>query len=321
MKRWLPYAATIWAFGYGALRTYWAAGNRPWFPPIGPDLIAFSGWGAVVLCAAVAVVAVGLGSGRGGRRVRWTFVGIGWLAAAGLAAASGALLPATVTLLFPGLGSLPSLGGLASQLGCLSGAVLIASMVRSAQRELRSACPRCGRTTHSGTPERSGSAVPAPRWALLAGYVAVAACLTREAAQAVVGFGTEANPYADGSMVAAIAFLVAFTLAGTLLPLALVHNWGQVWPRWTLWLAGRWVPRWLVLGPAFAVSGGITFYFGAGFVQLLVTPASTQTDGELGQTFLWVAVSAYLVWGLALGVATISYYTRTRPACRYAFAG
>jgi hypothetical protein len=51
-------------------------------------------------------------------------------------------------------------------------------------------------------------------------------------------------------------FEAGFVLAGTLLPLALVHSWGRVLPRWVPLLAGRRVPRWLLLGPAFGIAAG-----------------------------------------------------------------
>lgn len=59
-------------------------------------------------------------------------------------------------------------------------------------------------------------------------------------------------------------------------------------------------------------------YFGSGIVQLrldAVRGAST-TTATVPQAFLWVAVPAYVVWGAGLGAAALSYWRRTRPACR-----
>jgi hypothetical protein len=53
---------------------------------------------------------------------------------------------------------------------------------------------------------------------------------------------------------------VGFVLGGTLLPLALVHSWGLIWPRWIPAPAGRRFPRWLVLGPAIGISGGLVVH-------------------------------------------------------------
>lgn len=54
--RWVSQAAVVWALGYGSLRIYWVLGDAPSPPPIGSDLIVFTGWWSVVLCGAAAVV-------------------------------------------------------------------------------------------------------------------------------------------------------------------------------------------------------------------------------------------------------------------------
>jgi hypothetical protein len=64
-RRWASQAAITWALGYGLLRAYWALGAAPSPPPIGTDLVAFTGWWSVALCAAAAVVVLEL------RRARW----------------------------------------------------------------------------------------------------------------------------------------------------------------------------------------------------------------------------------------------------------
>ncbi len=138
----------------------------------------------------------------------------------------------------------------------------------------------------------------------------MAGCLTRITAQAVVGF--------DESPLSGIAFEACFVLAGTLLPLALVHSWGMVWPRWVVGLAGRRVPRRLVLWPGVGVSVMIVSYFGVMLGQMVVerlhgrNPFPPDARMDLPETFFWVAVPAYVVWGAALGVAALSYHRRTR---------
>lgn len=320
-RTWVPYATAIWALGYGAVRTYWAAGDRPWFLPTGSDLVVFSGWGSVVLCAIAAAVAIGVRSHLGRPRNRllgWVFVGAGWTAVAGLAAASAMFVLDLVGLLFAGVGIRVDPAAAASRTGCFVGVIALALTTLVGQRRLRNACVYCGRTSHSDRRVDAGPmAVPAPRWALFAGYVAVAGCVAREVAQGIVGYSADSNPLAKGSPLPALTLLVMMTLAGTLLPLALVHNWGQVWPPWTLWLAGRRVPRWLVLGPALLVAGGLTCYFGTNLLQALTDPSDAALPG-LPTWFYWVAVPAYLVWGVALGVAALSYSSRTRPACENA---
>ncbi|MFG1836968.1 hypothetical protein ACGFH8_00880 [Micromonospora sp. NPDC049175] len=92
--------------------------------------------------------------------------------------------------------------------------------------------------------------------------------------------------------------------------LALVHRWGEVWPGWVPLLAGRTIPRLLLLVPGFGLGAGIVAYFGMGLVQLVSGSAS-----EFSDTFLWVAMSAYWVLGLGLVVASGDYHLRTRGAC------
>jgi hypothetical protein len=116
-----------------------------------------------------------------------------------------------------------------------------------------------------------------------------------------------------------LLFEAAFLLAGILLPLALVYSWGRVIPGWVPLLAGRRVPRWLPLGPAFAISALMTVYFGLTFVKIIAdtwSGAWHQTFGIFPLAFFWVAVPAYWIWGIGLGIAAIAYYRVTRPPCQ-----
>jgi hypothetical protein len=102
--------------------------------------------------------------------------------------------------------------------------------------------------------------------------------------------------------------------------LALVHAWGRTWPRWVVGLAGRPVPRRLVLLPGCAVSIMIVVYFGVMLVQMVAerlqgrNPFPPDAEMDLPEAFFWVAVPAYFVWGVSLGLAALAYHRRTRPA-------
>ena len=329
-----PLVAVVWAFGYGALRLAWALGDPPDLPPLGEDLLLVSGWGIVGLCAVAAVVVVGLPlttglrlrtgvpSGTRGpilppgrlRTLSWVLVGLGWSVSAAATAAAALLLVDLVGLLFFTATWAGNAPGALSRAGCVLGALAVGASVLAYQRGLRGGCLACGSRRPRETVRGRRDSGHAPLWARTAAYVAVLGCVTRFSAQAVVGFGPEGHPLRVNA-VSGLAFLVGAAVAGTVLPLALVHRFGQVWPRWTLPLAGRRVPRWLVLGPAFVISAGMTVYFGAALVQMIADPASMTGDTGLPPAFFWVAVPAYLLWGTGIGVAALSYRVRTRPRC------
>ncbi|HEU5128016.1 MAG TPA: hypothetical protein VFU12_08505 [Glycomyces sp.] len=304
---WAPPALLAWAVLYGALRLHWALGNAPEFAPLPQDLLLFPGWGAVGLCAAAALAALGLRLTRHSR----TALAAAWTVVAAMIAASPLFFLDLIGAVLAGLGLPFSAPSILGRGGMVAGAALLAIAALAYRRRLHGACARCGQR------ERYTRHEKAPGWAFVAAYAAVAGCLIRLAAQ--YGFaGLDDIPYDGGA--ALIVFEIGFLLAGTLLPLALVHRWGLIWPRWVLGLAGRRVPRWLVLGPAVFIAGGMIAYFGfqqvAMFVDLF-TGTPTDTDGMPGGlAFLWVAIPAYTVWGLGLGTATAARLRQTRPPCR-----
>ena len=305
-RRWASQAAIAWALGYGALRIYWALGAAPSPPPIGTDLIAFTGWWSVALCAAAAVVVLALRSARWW----WPLAVAAWGVTAALGAASALLLLDVAGIILPGADLTVHPAAVLSRAACLSGGVLVGATALSYQRHWRGACLACGRTGEAIRPARP------PRWAWLAAWAAVAGCLARLLAQVAVGFGSNLLR-ANGSV---LLFEAGFLLAGIVLPLALVYRWGRVFPGWVPLLAGRGVPRWLVLGPALGLGAGMTAYFGVTMVGLAVqTVTGTWAQHGFGSYplwFFWVAVPGYLAWGLGLGAAALAYRRATRPPCR-----
>jgi hypothetical protein len=299
-RRWVSQTAIAWALGYGVLRIYWALGAAP--SP--PDLVAFTGWGVVVLCGAAAVVVLAL------RRARWSWplAAAAWGVAAALVAASALVLLDVVGLILPGVGPGVHPVAFVSRAACLAGGVLVGATALCYQRHWRGACLSCGRTGQATWPARP------PRWAWLAAWAAVAGCLVRLLAQVAVGLGVLLR--GGGSM---LGFEAGFLLAGTVLPLALVYRWGREFPGWVPLLAGRGVPRWLVLGPALGLGVGMTAYFGMSIVRFAaetVTGTWQQHAGTYPLWFFWVAMPAYLVWGLGLGTAALAYRSATHSPCR-----
>jgi hypothetical protein len=63
----------------------------------------------------------------------------------------------------------------------------------------------------------------------------------------------------------------------------------------------------------------MTAYFGVSMVRLAVqtvTGTWEQGAGSDPAWFYWVAIPAYLAWGLGLGAAALAYRRATRPPCR-----
>jgi len=302
-RRWTTEAAGVWAVRYGAVRVYWALGApAPAPPPIGTDLVGFTGWWSVALCAAAAVVALAL------RRAgwRWPLAVAAWAVSAALVAASALLLLDIVGML-PGLGLTVDGVAFLSRVAWLTGGVLVGASALTYQRWSQGACLACGRSDRAVEP-------PTPWWAWLAAWAAVAGWLVRVLAQIAVGIGGLLRPSAS-----LLLFEFGFLLAGTVLPLALVYRWGRVFPRWVPLVSRRQVPRWLVLGPALVVGVGLTAYFGMTTVRLAVQTLDgtwEQGGGSLPLSFFWVAVPAYLTWGVGLVAAALSYHRATRPVCR-----
>lgn len=299
--------AFITATGYAVLRAYWLVNRPPKLSPIGHDLIIPGGAG-LALCVLAALLAAALRWQGGSRQQGAALVAASAVTGAALIVAAALFVFDLVGGIFPGMGIDFFPLGAASRVACIGSGVLLLLAARGywLRHGLRSPFAR---RIHELTTRLSHT----PDWAYWAAYVSVAGCLTRIVAQAAVGF--DSSPLTEGG--SAELFNICFLLAGTLLPLALVHSWGRIWPRWVVGLSGRRVPRWLVLGPGIAVSSIIVVYFGTMLVEMIFqrlqghNPFPPDERMALPETFFWVAVPAYFVWGVGLAVATLSYRRRT----------
>ncbi|WP_232542611.1 hypothetical protein [Streptomyces sp. QHH-9511] len=109
---------------------------------------------------------------------------------------------------------------------------------------------------------------------------------------------------------------------GIFLLWGLVRPWGQIFPRWTLLLRGRRVPRWLPLAAALLGAATLAPYgvVGVGYLALATADVVTMRRGDFhssGDALLvgWIGMVAFAVYGIALSIAARSYWVRTRPAC------
>ncbi|MFV2117453.1 hypothetical protein ACE14D_03015 [Streptomyces sp. Act-28] len=113
---------------------------------------------------------------------------------------------------------------------------------------------------------------------------------------------------------------VLLAALGVFLLWGLVCPWGQVFPRWTLWLRGRRVPRWLPLAPALIGAATLAPYgvLGVGYAALATADVVTMRRGDFHSSndallVGWIGMVAFAVYGVALIVAARSYWLRTRP--------
>lgn len=195
-------------------------------------------------------------------------------------------------------------------------------------------------TARSGRPS-SGTAAPepsaAPRPVLLAAGAGTLAFVPYAVMKLVWAFGGTFAGTTGAEMLAALerngasgVFLaleswgldpaVLLAALGVFLLWGLVRPWGQVFPRWTPFLRGRRVPRWLPLTPALLGAATLAPYgvLGVGYLVLATSGAVPMRRGDFhsaGDALLvgWIGMAAFAVYGIALTVAARSYWLRTRP--------
>lgn len=306
--RWSPWIAAVSALAYAAVHAWWAVGGAPRFAAPGESFFP-GGWVPVAPAGLASVAGVLIGSGAGGDRSsrgRWLLAGVGWLAGAGMLVYSFMFPTSVLCLLVCEQVSWVDWGTLLARGGGVAVGIATVAAAVAEQRRARRACPRCGRV-HGRSPERRVD--PSPWWAYAAGYLAVTGCLSRVGAAVLEGFLGDTWSLERFDWVFSV-FVALMVLAGTLLPLALVHRWGRIWPGWVLGLAGRPVPRWVVLGPALFMGAGLAGYFG---IAGMTAWATGNLDGPLW--WLVLVLPGYTVWGLGLLAAAISYVSLTKPEC------
>lgn len=304
--------APVWQAAYVVVHLWWAIGGAPRFLN-GQESYFPGGWvpAALGVLATAACLTAAATAGRDVHRAgRYVLAGVTAVAGVALCVYSFLFPVIVVTLLFEGARA----GIVTSLLATGGGAVAGILCLRIAIGERRLAvrpCQACGRV-HGRSPE--SRAERAPGWALAGAYLAVAGFAARISvwlADTIAGRWPSAATRENGvSASAMVVFIVLMSLAGTLLPLALAHRWGRLWPAWVLPLRGRAVPRWLVLGPGLFVGASLTAYFGiAGMIAWI--------RGDFGGPFLplLLEVGGYTLWGIGLLVACASYVALTRPPC------
>ncbi|RZQ62310.1 hypothetical protein [Amycolatopsis suaedae] len=189
--------------------------------------------------------------------------------------------------------------GAVTRLLCLTSAALLVSANR---RDVSAPCVHLPRQP--------------PRWRNVFGYLAFALSLpypVLKTTWALGGrLGLTRSDFVQGFDAGWLPVVPA--LVGSVGALVLVQRWGRIVPSWVPVLGDRQVPRWPVLAGGWLATavlcsiGPAAVYKG---LQYLGQPESGLES--------WVPLTFYaswLLWGVALGGATLTYQQRTRPACR-----
>jgi hypothetical protein len=212
------------------------------------------------------------------------------------------------------------------QLHVLAGVALWALATVIHRRARRGACTACGRRPDWTGSRETSTRVAALRRGRAAVMIGAVAALTYPAIRlpwlAGMPIGMDADTFSDlqatpGAVATGITLGLA-AVAGIVLMLGLVQDWGVRFPRWLPGLSGRRVPVGLAVVPAMIVSLALVA-MGRGFLTALAT-------GQLASFAAtdWahvLAFAAMLPWGLALGAATLAYAHRRRGICNVCSQG
>ncbi|MEU4213053.1 NYN domain-containing protein [Streptomyces sp. NPDC026206] len=334
---WSGYAAAVWSLLYGAAGVYWSFGGSGYpFAHVVPErssgsilepsraevvapLIAVVGLAGVV---AGVLMARRWGNGRGRRLL----LVMGWAQAVTycLVLPDYTLLaivifaPLFLVFTFTGVpGEQDGIGDILfwhrnNLVILFVGGVLWALASLAYQRRSRGLCVRCGRGGMAAAWTAPEAVV---RWGRKAVLVSVLSSIPYEATRLAWYFGyplgitdafLEDMQNTDGMLEIGLGLAVASAL-GSLLTHGLVHRWGEVWPRWVWFKAGKPVALATAIIPASLVAAVLI----PGGVMMIRGGNQPQGWGTNYPAMLWV------VWGVALAAATLCYYLRRRGTCQY----
>ncbi|MFJ9611140.1 hypothetical protein ACIRS1_32850 [Kitasatospora sp. NPDC101176] len=268
------------------------------------------GWLVAGVGAAAAAAGVAVRRRPAWRPVLWPFCGLAAVAAWGL-------LMDVLALLFGQ--AVDSVAGAVQHALAAAGALLLGSAARRRG-------PAAARTV---APSEAPAAVQLAAWAgtlAFGPYVAMKSLWAFGGSFAGIDGDEMDAMYARDGASGLWRTLESWGIDGTVLLAALgvfllwglVRPWGQVFPRWAPGLCGRRVPRWLPLAPALVGAATLAPYgvAGIGYLALCTTGVLDVRRGGFssGAEALqvgWVGAVAFAGYGVALAVATRSYWRRT----------
>ncbi|MFD7029225.1 hypothetical protein ACFWAR_14445 [Streptomyces sp. NPDC059917] len=310
-------ATTLWALLYTGFGLACVLSGTPVLQRGGGPAAAVAGWAVVavgVLATAVSAAVARYGPRPALRALLWALCGL-----AGTLAFS--LLMDVITLLL-GQG-VDNGAATANKALAAVGAVLLAATARSDRRP-------------AGTAVRAPSSAPRPvQLTALAGtlaFVPYAAMKLVWASGGTFAGITGAQMLAVSERNGASGIFLTLeswgldptallAALGVFLLWGLVRPWGQAFPRWTPYLRGRRVPRWLPLAPALLGAATLAPYgvVGVGYLALVTADVVTMRRGDFHSPddallVAWIGITAFAVHGIALTIAARSYWLRTvRP--------
>ncbi|MFF5206266.1 hypothetical protein [Streptosporangium sp. NPDC000396] len=330
---WVPHAAAVWGVLYAAVQVTWVMTGTALpvtmhhsFPPAAQLALA----GLAVLAAGACLAGSRVRSGAGRTAVEVALIVVTPVFVLGTFGA-----PIEFVSLISGAGTNSGVG-LAHMLLNIAGAGLLVATGLSFRRRLRGRCPRCGQA-HSGRtdgPLAHPAASTASARTRVAVYAGMSGILPWAATKTIWTLGGDAlgitaqewhelNAVGSGVMKAlasvGIDFTVLMALLAWFLMLGLVYPWGQVFPRWTLFLSGRRVPRLLPLIPAWLTGVTLALY-GTGLIviaSVLLVGAGSEPSppSTLSPWMTEFGGLAFAGLGIGLLVGARSYAARTRPVC------
>lgn len=334
---WSAYAAAAWSLLYGLAGLYWSLGGSAYpFAKAAEDLTAGSflepSRAEVVAPFIAAVGALGfvvgmlMARGKGHGVSRLALLGVGWLQAVAFTLlipdytiiALVAFAPALLVFAFTGVpGPQEGIGDIiywhrGNLIIIFVGGLLWALAALAYQRGTRHACVRCGRDDRPDSNWTTPEA--ARRWGTWAVWIAFAATLPYDITRLAWYFGWPlgipdeflADMRATPGMLEIGLALGVASAVGSVLSHGLIARWGEVWPRWVWFKAGRRIHPMTAVVPAAIVSVAL---IPGGRMALQQMPTA-DAWGTTGPAMFW------MLWGVALGAATLAYHLRRRGTCR-----
>ncbi|MBW7454395.1 hypothetical protein ACFOLF_00055 [Paenibacillus sepulcri] len=340
---WVAYAAAAWSLMYGALGLFWTFGGAGFpfgvndaramagetmsmlvgiTPEVTAPIIAFLGLSGAV----VALAMVQSWGKRISRSIPVTF---------------GAFMCIILLFVIPDIRLLQNFAyafmlyyGLVdwqvwNQVICVIGGLLWGASLLSYRRKINHACSNCGRKPGIDHTTRMAIAM---KWCKRLAWIAIIAALPYGLTRFAWNFGIPLGYPIEGLFEGfglsydGIRYyhlpwqawvLVALDFTGAILMHGLISRWGEIYPRWFPFKAGKRVHPLTAVIPAMIISilitiAGVGMWFYT--IQAIVNGSFDNQDflanwGASGPGFL------FIFWGVGLAGASIAYYYRRRDRC------